>query len=185
MRVAVCVGLVLAACGGGAQRIPADAPEVAGTPPALAPSSPALAPSSPAQAPLEALTWSALRAAGAEAFDPAELRGRWVLAQAITTTCVPCEAQLTEVQAIAKRFELTWLLLLLDAHPERAAPRFAETWALDATLLLAPPEARGGTLPWGRVDALPEYWLIDPAGQVRGRFSGFLPVTQVEVLLGR
>jgi hypothetical protein len=35
------------------------------------------------------------------------------------------------------------------------------------------------------VDALPEYWLIDPAGQVRGRFSGFLPVTQVEVLLGR
>ena len=136
-------------------------------------------------APLDALRWPVLGPAGAETFDPGTLRGRWVLLHATTTTCAPCEAQFIEVQALAQRFELSWVLLLLDAHPERVAPRFAETWALDATLLLAPPEARAGQLPWGRVDALPEFWVVDPTGTVRAHFSGFLPSAQVEVLLGR
>lgn len=173
MRVAVCGSLAFAAgCGGGAGRTAPRPPEAGAGMFASA-------------APLESLTWPALRPAGVEAFDPATLHGRWVLVQAMTTSCAPCDAQLADAQAVARRFDLTWIVLLLDAQPERVAPRFAETYALDATLLLAPPGARTGALPLAKVEALPEYWLVDPTGQVRGRFSGFLPVTQVEVLLAR
>jgi len=178
MCVAAGAATLMAACGGGSGRGQALT-SVSGAGPA------APVPASSTPAPLESLSWPAHRPAGPEPFDPAALRGRWVLVQAITTTCAPCEAQLLEAQAIVKRFDLTWLVLLLDAHPERVAGRFTETWALDATWLLAPPEARGGALPLGVIEALPEYWVIDPAGQVRGRFSGFLPVSQVEGLLGR
>jgi hypothetical protein len=134
---------------------------------------------------LSALRWRALRAPEGALFDPATLQGRWVLVHALNTTCVPCEAQLVEVQAQTARLGLTWVLLVLDAHPERTLPRFLEIWRPTATVLVAPPGVRSGETPLGRVEVVPEFRLYDPSGTLQERFPGFLPVGRVEAMVRR
>ncbi|MFZ4738168.1 MAG: TlpA family protein disulfide reductase [Bradymonadia bacterium] len=147
------------------------------------PSSAAL-PSAPPPT-LSALRWQVFGTPDGALFDPATLQGRWVLVHALNTACVPCEAQLAEVQSQTARLGLTWVLLVLDAHPERTLPRFLDIWKPTATVLVAPRGVRPDATPLGPVEVVPEFRLYDPSGTLQERFPGFLPAGRVEAMVRR
>ncbi len=93
-------------------------------------------------------------------------RGQVVLLNFWTTDCVPCRAEMPEIQAAyqAYRDRNFVILSINEKEDEQAVAQFAETFHLTMPVLL---DHDGSTARRYRVRGLPTSFLIDPEGVIR------------------
>ena len=114
----------------------------------------------------------------------AEHRGKVVVLEFFTTWCVPCLAEVNQLEKLKQRFpglEVAGVALDLDAA--RTLPSFRLATGVDFPLLLADEDTRNGSGPFGRVPQLPTTAIVDSRGVVCSAFTGLLEDRDLDSLV--
>ena len=116
-------------------------------------------------------------------WDLDDHRGRWVLVNFFSTTCVPCIEEHPELVAFAEAHASTGAVRLVsvafDDRPAAVAAFFAENgggWPVLVT------DTGRIAVDWGEV-AVPESYLVTPSGHVAAKVVGGVDRTGLEDLL--
>jgi len=119
-----------------------------------------------------------------ETFALGQQRGHEVVMIFFATWCVPCLAEVTQLQKLTARepgLEVVGVVMDLDAA--RSAPTFRQTTGVTYPLLIADDVTRSGDSVFGRVPALPTTVVIDKDGVVRSAFTGLVPDEDLDKLI--
>jgi thiol-disulfide isomerase/thioredoxin len=108
-------------------------------------------------------------------YGTAPLQGQVVLVSFIASWCVPCIAQLPRMDTMQRELGARGLRTIavgMDLEGEELLAPFAEYYALPFPLVLPDDRMRSGEGPFGRVGALPTFFLFDRQGELRGAWEG-------------
>lgn len=103
------------------------------------------------------------------------LQGQVVLVSFIASWCVPCLAQLPRMGTMQRELGAQGLRTIavgMDLEGEELLAPFAEYHALPFPLVLPDDRIRSGESPFGRVGALPTFFLFDRQGELLGAWEG-------------
>ena len=122
-------------------------------------------------------------------WDLDDQRGRWVLVNFFSTTCIPCVAEHPELVAFAEAhdgsdraaLEVRVVSVAFDDRPSAISRFFAEYGGGWAVL---PSDTGRIAVDWGVV-AVPESYLVTPSGHVAAKVVGGVDRDALEGLLGR
>jgi thiol-disulfide isomerase/thioredoxin len=117
----------------------------------------------------------ALPPVNAAPYAPAPLQGHVVLVAFVATWCVPCLAQLPGLGKLQRELGAQGLRTVavgMDLEGEEVLAPFAEYYALSFPLVTADEYLRSGQSPFGRVGALPTFFLLDRQGALLGAWEG-------------
>jgi cytochrome c biogenesis protein CcmG/thiol:disulfide interchange protein DsbE len=117
------------------------------------------------------------------AYDLDTLRGRWVVVNFFSTTCVPCQLEHPELEKWASEHEKTGdasiVSVTFDDRPS-AVKDFFEQNGGDWPVLL---ENTGPIAIAYGVVAVPESYLVDPFGVVRAKVTGGVTADKLDELM--
>lgn len=120
-----------------------------------------------------------------DAFDLADLRGRWVVVNFFATWCIPCLEEHPELRAFdeahAARGDAAVVSVLFDDEPDDARQVFAERGG-DWPVVIDPDGAVSVAYGVARV---PESFLVAPDGTVVQRLVGGVTARQLDDLLAQ
>lgn len=110
----------------------------------------------------------------------ADLRGRHVLVNFWATWCPPCRAETPDLIALHERYAdrgLTVVGISVDLEGAGVVQAFADEYQIPYPVLLGGDEAVEA---FGGAFALPTSFLLNPDGDVIGRFPGVFPAQEVQ-----
>ena len=110
-------------------------------------------------------------------YAPAPLQGQVVLVAFMATWCVPCLAQLPTLDSLQRELGpqgLRTVAVGMDLDGDQVLGPFAEYYALPYPLVVADERLRSGYSPFGRVGALPTFFLLDRRGEPVAAWEGMV-----------
>jgi thiol-disulfide isomerase/thioredoxin len=117
----------------------------------------------------------ALPPVNAAPYAPSPLQGHVVLVAFVATWCVPCLAQLPGLGKLQRELGAQGLRTVavgMDLEGEEVLAPFAEYYALPFPLVAADERLHAGDSPFGKVGALPTFFLLDKRGEVLAAWEG-------------
>lgn len=117
----------------------------------------------------------ALQPVNAAPYAPAPLQGNVVLVAFVATWCVPCLAQLPGLTSLQRELGpqgLRTVAVGMDLEGEAVLAPFAEYYALPFPLLAADERLHAGDTAFGKVGALPTFFLFDRRGGLLAAWEG-------------
>ncbi len=122
---------------------------------------------------------------GGEPFDLDQWRGRWVIVNFFSTTCVPCIIEHPELVAFAERHaeagDARIVSVVFDDSPDNVEAFFAANggdWPVLAT------GARSAAVAYG-VTGVPESYLVAPSGVVAWKQLGGVTADGIDDVIAR
>jgi thiol-disulfide isomerase/thioredoxin len=125
----------------------------------------------------------ALPPVNAAPYAPAPLQGHVVLVAFVATWCVPCLAQLPGLGKLQRELGAEGLRTVavgMDLEGEEVLAPFAEYYAFPFPLVVADERLRSGDTPFGRVGALPTFFLLDRRGELLAAWEGMAQQEKLE-----
>jgi cytochrome c biogenesis protein CcmG/thiol:disulfide interchange protein DsbE len=120
-----------------------------------------------------------------DSFDLDAQRGRWVVVNFFSTTCVPCQLEHPELEAWAQEHAKTGdasiVSVTFDDKPSAVQAFFEQNGGNWPVLL----DNTGPVAIAYGVTAVPESYLVDPFGIVRAKITGGITATKLDELLAR
>ncbi|MBS2029224.1 MAG: TlpA family protein disulfide reductase [Deltaproteobacteria bacterium] len=119
-----------------------------------------------------------------EPYALAQHRGHEQVVMFFATWCVPCLAEVNQLQKLAARqdgLEIVGVVMDLDAA--RTAAAFRHTTGVTYPLLIADDATRAGESVFGRIPELPTTVVIDKQGVVRSAYTGLVPDEDLDKLI--
>jgi len=119
-----------------------------------------------------------------QVYSLAAHRGQVVVLQFFATWCVPCLAEVNQLQKLPARFpgvQVVGVAFDLDAALTLGA--FRRATGVTYPLLIADDATRAGDGPFGRVPEMPTTVVIDRDGVVRSAFGGLLEDADLDRLI--
>jgi thiol-disulfide isomerase/thioredoxin len=116
-----------------------------------------------------------LEPVAAAPYGPAPLQGQVVLVAFMATWCVPCLAQQPTLDSLQRELGPQGLRVVavgMDLEGEEVLAPYAAYYALPYPLVAADERLRAGESPFGRVGALPTFFLLGRQGEVLGAWEG-------------
>jgi len=126
----------------------------------------------------------ALRTDTGAMYALADHPGRVRVVQFFSSWCVPCLAELNQLQKLVEREpDVTVVGVDFDLDAARTIGAFRATAKVTFPLLVADDATRKGEGVFGPIAVLPTTVVIDPAGVVRGAFTGLVSDASLERLI--
>ena len=128
-------------------------------------------------------TLAALPAVNAAPYAPAPLQGQVVLVAFVASWCTPCLAQLPALTKLQRELGpqgLRTVAVGMDLEGEEVLAPFAEYYAFPFPLVVADERLRSGDTPFGRVGALPTFFLLDRRGELLAAWEGMAQQEKLE-----
>jgi peroxiredoxin len=104
-----------------------------------------------------------------------DLRGRYVLVNFWATWCPPCRAETPDLVALHHRFsdrDLTLVGISVDLEGPHVVQAFVDEYEVPYPIALG---GDGAAEAFGGAFALPTSFLLNPEGEIIGRFPGVFP----------
>lgn len=121
-------------------------------------------------------------------FEPSGLEGRVTLVAFLASWCFPCLADVPVLSQLQERHAHAGLSVVavgMDLEGARVLGPMVEQFQLPFPVLVAGEEVRGGKSPFGRITALPTYFLFDRQGRLSTAYEGVAaPATLERVIEG-
>jgi len=125
----------------------------------------------------------ALPPVNAAPYAPSPLQGQVVLVAFVASWCVPCLAQLPKLSSMQRELGahgLRTVAVGMDLEGEEVLAPFADYYALPFPLLSADEALRSGDTPFGKVGALPTFFLFDRRGELLAAWEGMAEPARLE-----
>jgi peroxiredoxin len=113
----------------------------------------------------------------------APLQGHVVLVAFVATWCMPCLAQLPGLSKLQRELGprgLSTVAVGMDLEGEEVLAPFADYHALPYPLVAADERVHAGDSPFGKVGALPTFFLLDRRGEVVAAWEGMAAQSALE-----
>jgi thiol-disulfide isomerase/thioredoxin len=110
-----------------------------------------------------------------DTLELSSLRGRYVLVNFWATWCPPCRAETPDLIALHRAFEprgLSVVGISVDLEGPDVVRAFADEYGIPYPILLG---GESATEAFGGAFGLPTSFLLNPDGEVVGRFPGVFP----------
>ncbi len=118
--------------------------------------------------------------AGTRGFGPDDLKGRVTLVNVFASWCIPCREEAPALAALARVHHVRLIGLVYKDKPE-AARAFLDEYGNPFERIGLDADGRAG-IEWG-ISKVPESFVVDARGVIRGRFGPLDPDTLEQVLL--